>query len=234
MEGVIASLLKDFEDGKMSRRQLVQSLAMMAVAGPAAAAVGGDAQAPAAKAPWKTVHLDHISYAVSDYKRSAAFYQGLMGWEIANDNGTNQATLKIGNVGEIIIRNARRPADSTAGTIHAGASRTRRSAAGDRRHQPRLLGHRAVGHRWREGGAREARAEAAAGHAGERLQELARAGSGWVGSADQQPDEIGFGRPARSQAGVARLIVVASRLYSGTTAARSPRTPAGVAHESGT
>jgi catechol 2,3-dioxygenase-like lactoylglutathione lyase family enzyme len=53
------------------------------------------------------VHLDHISYAVTDYQRSAAFYSSLMGWEVANDNGTNQATLRIGNVGEIIIRNAR-------------------------------------------------------------------------------------------------------------------------------
>jgi catechol 2,3-dioxygenase-like lactoylglutathione lyase family enzyme len=114
MEGVIASLLKDFEDGKMSRRQLIQSLAMVAVTGPAAAA--GEAQAPPVKAPWTTVHLDHISYAVSDYKRSAAFYAGLMGWEMANDNGTNQATLKIGNVGEIIIRNSRQaPAAAPTG-----------------------------------------------------------------------------------------------------------------------
>jgi catechol 2,3-dioxygenase-like lactoylglutathione lyase family enzyme len=109
MEGVIASILKDFEDGKMSRRQLIQSLAMVAVAGPAAAAVAPQAAAPAAKAPWKTVHLDHISYSVSDYKRSAAFYSSLMGWEVANDNGTNQATLKIGTIGEVIIRNSRRP-----------------------------------------------------------------------------------------------------------------------------
>ena len=108
MEGVIASILKDFEDGKMNRRQLIQSLAMVAVAGPAAAAVAPQAAAPAAKAPWKTVHLDHISYSVSDYKRSAAFYSSLMGWEIANDNGTNQATLKIGTIGEVIIRNSRR------------------------------------------------------------------------------------------------------------------------------
>ena len=128
MEAVITSLLKDFEDGKMSRRQLVQSLAMVAVAGPAAAAVGGTAQAPAAKAPWKTVHLDHISYAVSDYKRSAAFYSSLMGWEVANDNGTNQATLKIGNVGEIIIRNARRPADGAAAAPPPAAP----TGAGDR------------------------------------------------------------------------------------------------------
>lgn len=121
MEAVIATILKDFEDGKMNRRQLIQSLAMVAVAGPAAAAVAPQAAAPAAKAPWKTVHLDHISYAVSDYKRSAAFYQSLMGWEIANDNGENQATLKIGNVGEIIIRNQRRPAGAAPAAAPAPA-----------------------------------------------------------------------------------------------------------------
>jgi catechol 2,3-dioxygenase-like lactoylglutathione lyase family enzyme len=112
MEGVIASLLKGFEDGKMSRRQLIQSLAMVAAAAPVATAAGAT-QAPAATAPWKTVRLDHISYAVSDYKRSADFYSSLMGWEMANDNGKNQATLTIGTVGEIIIRNAR-PAASDA------------------------------------------------------------------------------------------------------------------------
>jgi len=122
MEAVIATILKDFEDGKMNRRQLIQSLAMVAVAGPAAAAAAPQAAAPAVKAPWKTVHLDHISYAVSDYKRSAAFYQSLMGWEIANDNGENQATLKIGNVGEIIIRNQRRPAAAGAAPAAAPAA----------------------------------------------------------------------------------------------------------------
>jgi catechol 2,3-dioxygenase-like lactoylglutathione lyase family enzyme len=119
MEAVIATILKDFEDGKMDRRQLIQSLAMVAVAGPAAAAVAPQAAPAAAKAPWKTVHLDHISYAVSDYKRSAAFYQSLMGWEIANDDGKGQATLKIGDIGEIIIRNQRRPAAEGATTAAA-------------------------------------------------------------------------------------------------------------------
>src|SRR6185369_16368698 len=48
-------------------------------------------------APWKTVWLDHISYAVSDYRRSTAFYRDLMGWEIRNDNNNNQCTLKSGD-----------------------------------------------------------------------------------------------------------------------------------------
>jgi catechol 2,3-dioxygenase-like lactoylglutathione lyase family enzyme len=111
MEQTIETLLNDFETGKMNRRQLIKSLAMVAsVAAPATSL----AQPAAVKAPWKTVHLDHISYSVSDYKRSAAFYSSLMGWEIANDNGTNQATLRIGELGEIIIRNARRPDGAAA------------------------------------------------------------------------------------------------------------------------
>ena len=116
MESLIAKLLGDFEAGKLSRRQLIQSLALCATApagAAAAAAQSSSASATAAAAstpaPWKTVYLDHISYAVTDYKKSAAFYSNLMGWTIRNDNGTNQATLEIGNVGGIIIRNARRP-----------------------------------------------------------------------------------------------------------------------------
>lgn len=109
MEATIATLLENFEGGKMTRRQLIQSLAVLATAGSAAA------QTPvsAGRAPWKTVWLDHISYAVTDYKKSVAFYQNLMGWEVQNDNGTNQASMRIGNVGEIIIRNRRPPSPDT-------------------------------------------------------------------------------------------------------------------------
>jgi catechol 2,3-dioxygenase-like lactoylglutathione lyase family enzyme len=125
MESVIAGLLKDFEDGKMTRRQLIQSLALAAAAaGTGAPLLAQSAQkasaipAPNNPAPWKTVWLDHISYAVSDYRRSTAFYRDLMGWEIKNDNGTNQCTLKIGDIGEIIIRNRREP--DSAGPTGAG------------------------------------------------------------------------------------------------------------------
>lgn len=118
MEQTIATLIKDFESGKMDRRQLIKSLAVLAIAGPAVAVQPAAAQA---KAPWKTVHLDHISYAVNDYKKSAEWYSNLMGWEIANDNGKNQATLRIGNVGEIIIRNNRRP-DGAATPAGPGAA----------------------------------------------------------------------------------------------------------------
>ena len=114
MESVIAGLLTDFERGKMTRRQLIQSLALAAAAAAPVATVGAQTAStiPAATGPaaFKTVWLDHISYAVTDYRKSTAFYRDLMGWEIRNDDGKQQCTMKIGDIGEIIIRNRREPA----------------------------------------------------------------------------------------------------------------------------
>jgi catechol 2,3-dioxygenase-like lactoylglutathione lyase family enzyme len=140
METVIAGLLQDFENGKMTRRQLIQSLALAAVAAAPAAAQAAKASTippPHDPAPWKTVWLDHISYAVSDYRRSTAFYRDLMGWEIKNDNGTNQCTLNINGLGEIIIRNRREPgATAAAGTTGAAGAAANVSAPAGANGQP--------------------------------------------------------------------------------------------------
>jgi catechol 2,3-dioxygenase-like lactoylglutathione lyase family enzyme len=125
VEQVIDGLLKDFEAGKMTRRQLIKSLTVAAVAAaPASAAAQTASAIPPSKgpAPWKTVWLDHISYAVSDYRRSTAFYRDLMGWEIKKDNGNNQCSMKIGDIGGIIIRNNRQAAGQPAGAQSAAAS----------------------------------------------------------------------------------------------------------------
>jgi catechol 2,3-dioxygenase-like lactoylglutathione lyase family enzyme len=114
MESVVAALLRDFEHGKLTRRQLVQTLALMAVGSPVASAVAQSVAASPAKpagTPWKTVWLDHISFQVSDYKRSVDFYSDLMGWKVLNDTGT-QATVDINGIGGIIIRNRRRPGEA--------------------------------------------------------------------------------------------------------------------------
>jgi catechol 2,3-dioxygenase-like lactoylglutathione lyase family enzyme len=113
MENVVAGLLRDFESGKLTRRQLVQTLALMAVGSPVASALAQSAAATPAKpagTPWKTVWLDHISFQVSDYKKSTEFYSDLMGWKVLNDTGT-QATVDINGIGGIIIRNRRRPGE---------------------------------------------------------------------------------------------------------------------------
>ena len=112
MESVIAGLLKDFEDGRMTRRQLIQSLALVAAgAVPGTALAQGAAQRPpAAPIPqafeptgWKTVWLDHLSFSVSNYKESASFYMNLLGWTPTYDEGS-QNELLIGDVGNVIVR----------------------------------------------------------------------------------------------------------------------------------
>jgi catechol 2,3-dioxygenase-like lactoylglutathione lyase family enzyme len=117
VEAVITKLVKDFENGAISRRQLIQTLAMVAVGAPLVGAAAQAQPAPLAplirSAPWKTIWLDHISFTCADYKKSTAFYSDLMGWTVKSDNGKNQATCEIGDIGTIIIRNGH--AQSTGG-----------------------------------------------------------------------------------------------------------------------
>ena len=65
----------------------------------------GKTSAPAPFEPtsWKTVWLDHISFEVSNYKETVAFYTALLGWKPGTDEGS-QNQCEIGDVGDIIIR----------------------------------------------------------------------------------------------------------------------------------
>ncbi len=101
MEHVISGLLKDFEDGRMTRRQLIQSLA---IAGAAAWSPPG---ASAQTKGFTTMHLDHISYQVADYKRTRDFYADLMGMKVTDDNGSSQCQLHFGEA--MLLPRNRRP-----------------------------------------------------------------------------------------------------------------------------
>ena len=61
------------------------------------------APAPFESTNWKTVWLDHISFEVSNYKETAAFYHALLGWKLGDDEGS-QNTMDIGDVGGVIVR----------------------------------------------------------------------------------------------------------------------------------
>ena len=61
------------------------------------------APAPFESTNWKTVWLDHISFEVSNYKETAAFYHALLGWKLGEDEGS-QNTMDIGDVGGVIVR----------------------------------------------------------------------------------------------------------------------------------
>jgi catechol 2,3-dioxygenase-like lactoylglutathione lyase family enzyme len=58
---------------------------------------------------WQTVWLDHISFEVSNYKETVAFYTALLGWKPGQDEGS-QNTCEIGDIGGIIIRRGNRGA----------------------------------------------------------------------------------------------------------------------------
>ena len=82
MEQIISKLLREFEEGKMNRRQLIKSLSV------AAAAAAGAAPAVAAEGKgFKAVTVNHISYRVADYAKTRDFYADLLGMGVKQDNG---------------------------------------------------------------------------------------------------------------------------------------------------
>jgi len=105
MERIIATLLQQFEQGKLNRRQLIQSLTLAATAGAAATAV--PAAAAAEGKVINVTNINHVSYQVSDYARTRDFYAGLFGMKVSEDDG-KQCRLSFGN-NILVVRN-RQPA----------------------------------------------------------------------------------------------------------------------------
>jgi catechol 2,3-dioxygenase-like lactoylglutathione lyase family enzyme len=103
MEHIIAKLLGDFEHGRMSRRQLIQSLALTATA---ASAAGAAPLAAAEGTGFKATTVNHISYQVADYKRTRDFYADLLGMKVSHDDGTRQCYLAFGDT-FLLPRNGR-------------------------------------------------------------------------------------------------------------------------------
>jgi catechol 2,3-dioxygenase-like lactoylglutathione lyase family enzyme len=100
MEQIIGKLLQDFEQGKMSRRQLIQSLAM------AASVAGATTPVSAAEGKgFKAVTVNHISYQVADYTKTRDFYVDLLGMKVSQDTG-RQCNLAFGD-SFLLPRNAR-------------------------------------------------------------------------------------------------------------------------------
>jgi catechol 2,3-dioxygenase-like lactoylglutathione lyase family enzyme len=93
MDAIIARLLSDFEKGHMTRRQLIQSLALTVTA---ASATSTWAAAPEGKG-FKTLAVNHISYQVKDYRVTRDFYADLMGMKVTGDNGQTECELVFGN-----------------------------------------------------------------------------------------------------------------------------------------
>jgi catechol 2,3-dioxygenase-like lactoylglutathione lyase family enzyme len=111
MEHLIANLLQQFERGRLTRRQLIQSLALTATAASAAAPAAAAAQATG----FTAIAVDHISYQVADYAKTRDFYGDLLGMKVSDDDG-KQCRLTFGDHATCLVpRNARQP--TAVGTI---------------------------------------------------------------------------------------------------------------------
>ena len=100
MEQIIAGLLDQVERGQLSRRHLVQTLAL-ALSAAATPALGAEAKG------LKAAAVNHISYGVADYGRTRDFYSDLLGMKVSHDDG-KQCYLAFGN-SFLVARKTRQP-----------------------------------------------------------------------------------------------------------------------------
>jgi catechol 2,3-dioxygenase-like lactoylglutathione lyase family enzyme len=85
MRQIIDRLLGGYEQGNVSRRELIAALAGLAAAGTVEVAAQSSA------APLKLKGINHVTMFVSDMNRSVAFYQKLFGMPVQSlqQGGTN-------------------------------------------------------------------------------------------------------------------------------------------------
>jgi len=101
MEAVISDLVRRFEKGALSRRQLIQGLTLLAAA-------GGTSSAQAQQTPFTSTRIDHISIQVSDMQRSVEFYQTIFGLTILNEDRANQI-VRMGTTSIIVSLHQKAP-----------------------------------------------------------------------------------------------------------------------------
>jgi catechol-2,3-dioxygenase len=93
MQHIIDTLVRQFEQGKLTRRHLVQGLAVIA-----AAPVAGQ-ERPAGL--FRATGIDHVQITVSDLKSSQQFYEKLFGGASRSPNST-QFDLAVGTAGDFV------------------------------------------------------------------------------------------------------------------------------------
>ena len=93
MQQTIETLVKQFEQGRLTRRQLVQGLLVVA----ASPVVAQERQAGA----FRAAGIDHVQITVDDLKASQQFYEKLLG-VTARSNSPSQANIGVGSAGNFI------------------------------------------------------------------------------------------------------------------------------------
>ena len=93
MDAIITNLVQRFERGRLTRRELIRSLSMLAAAGTAAPAAAQNSSLQA-------TGIDHTSVLVTDLQRSAEFYRKIFGLTPVSEDKANRI-LRLGTGGGV-------------------------------------------------------------------------------------------------------------------------------------
>ena len=101
MESMISDLVTRFEKGSLSRRELVQGLAMLAASGTAASAAQDEIE-------FGTANIDHVSMQVADLQRSVDFYQKTFGFPVVSEEKA-LGIVRLGHGKTLVSFNLQKP-----------------------------------------------------------------------------------------------------------------------------
>ena len=117
MERFVENLIRDFESGKINRRQFCEAFALAtSVYACGAAAAGAPARG------FKMLGINHLAYDCPDYRPARDFYTSVFGMQNVKEDGMTRANLAFGppqgaGGGFMVVRNTpnngRPPARST-------------------------------------------------------------------------------------------------------------------------
>src|SRR5690242_1381753 len=170
MDRFIANLLKQFEDGKLTRRELIQTIAL------SAAACGAGVEAAAKESTtlgFHTIAVNHVSYDVAgpgaDYSKARDFYVKLFGMDYPEEHDSGgQAYMPFGprEAGTFMLpRGGRDPnaapapprGEAAGGAGGGGGGRGRGAGGGGTARGGDARGGDAAGGRGQGGGAQQQR-----------------------------------------------------------------------------
>jgi catechol-2,3-dioxygenase len=90
-------LLIAYENGHLSRRQLIAQLLALGAATAASPLLARAAAATQPSTTFSATAIDHVALSVTDVKRSSEFYQRHLGLKLTRDGGDDSAFLNCGS-----------------------------------------------------------------------------------------------------------------------------------------
>ena len=115
MERFIADRIKDFEAGRIGRREFCEAVALAFTV----YAAGDAAKAAPARRGFTMLGVNHISYNCPNYAQARDWYTSVFGMGVVNDNKMSRANLTFGpEAGKggtfLVVRNGKTEPDAGA------------------------------------------------------------------------------------------------------------------------